>query len=56
MTTSPTSSSTPWVLKATITTARAADARWQEQLDALRPIATYNPDSQAWRVQGSGCV
>ncbi|MGP4091730.1 hypothetical protein [Streptomyces sp. KR55] len=38
MTTSPPSSDMSWVLKATITAARAADARWQEQLDVLGTV------------------
>ncbi|PAZ10491.1 hypothetical protein CLM62_40785 [Streptomyces sp. SA15] len=52
MTTSPNSptGSTHWVLQATITTAHADGSRWHEQLDTLRPIATYDPDAQVWRA------
>ncbi|MEU9662832.1 hypothetical protein [Streptomyces chartreusis] len=51
MTTSPNSRETAWVLEASIRTAPAADAHWQAQLDRLRPIATYDPDTQTWRAR-----
>lgn len=52
MTTSPNSptGSARWVLQATITTGHADGSRWHKQLDTLRPIATYNPDTQMWRA------
>ncbi|MEU3620190.1 hypothetical protein ABZ725_49155 [Streptomyces sp. NPDC006872] len=48
MTSSPNSRDSAWVLEATIRTARAADPQWQEQLDRLRPIASYDPETQTW--------
>ncbi|WP_145969086.1 hypothetical protein [Streptomyces hyaluromycini] len=48
MTASPNSLDGAWVLEATIQTARAADAQWQEQLDRLRTIASYDPETQTW--------
>ncbi|MFD8725273.1 hypothetical protein ACFV2H_46870 [Streptomyces sp. NPDC059629] len=48
MTTSPNSRDDAWVLEATIQTARAADSQWQEQLDRLRTIASYDPETQTW--------
>lgn len=52
MTTSPNSptGSAHWVLQATITTGHGDGSRWHAQLDTLRPIATYNPDTQMWRA------
>ncbi|MGQ4437163.1 hypothetical protein [Streptomyces sp. SAS_260] len=40
-----------WVLEATVRTAPAADAQWQEQLDRLRPIASYDPATQTWHAR-----
>ncbi|MBT2423765.1 hypothetical protein J7F01_15035 [Streptomyces sp. ISL-22] len=37
-------------MEATIRTAPAADPHWQEQLDKLRPIATYDPETQTWHA------
>lgn len=51
MTNSPKSPESAWVLEATIRTASAADAQWQEQLDRLRPIALYDPETQTWHAR-----
>lgn len=51
MTPSPNSRDSAWVLKATIRTAPAADPHWQEQLDRLRPIATYDRETQTWHAR-----
>ncbi|MCX4598407.1 hypothetical protein OG819_55730 [Streptomyces sp. NBC_01549] len=51
MTNSPNSSESAWVLEATIRTASAADAQWQEQLDRLRPIALYDLETQTWHAR-----
>ncbi|MGW3313516.1 hypothetical protein ACWDG9_43905 [Streptomyces sp. NPDC001073] len=51
MTISPNSLDSAWVLEDTIRTAPAADSQWREQLDRLRPIASYAPESQTWRAR-----
>ncbi|WP_328372755.1 hypothetical protein OG800_48800 [Streptomyces sp. NBC_00445] len=51
MTTSPNSRDNAWMLEATIRTAPAADPQWQEQLDKLRTIATYDPATQTWHAR-----
>jgi hypothetical protein len=51
MTTPPNSRANAWVLEATIRTAPAADPHWQEQLDRLRPIASYNTETQTWHAR-----
>ncbi|WP_331732156.1 hypothetical protein [Streptomyces sp. NBC_00989] len=51
MTSSPNSRDSAWVLEATIRTAPAADHQWREQLDRLRPIASYDPETQTWRTR-----
>ncbi|MER5757253.1 hypothetical protein [Streptomyces sp. NPDC002088] len=38
-------------MEATIRTAPAADPLWQEQLDRLRPIASYDPETQTWHAR-----
>lgn len=38
------------MLEATIQTVPAAHSQWQEQLDRLRPIATYDPQTQTWHA------
>ncbi|WP_225626587.1 hypothetical protein [Streptomyces werraensis] len=40
-----------WVLEAAIRTAPAADPQWQEQLDRLRQIALYDPESRTWHAR-----
>ncbi|MEU3760065.1 hypothetical protein [Streptomyces albogriseolus] len=40
-----------WVLEAVIRTAPAADPQWQEQLDRLRQIASYDLESQTWHAR-----
>ncbi|MFJ2397299.1 hypothetical protein ACIOTI_31660 [Streptomyces sp. NPDC087843] len=37
-----------WILQITITSAQAAKAQWNEQLDKLRPIAGYDEATQTW--------
>lgn len=39
------------MLEATIRTAPVADSQWQEQLDRLRQIASYDPETQTWHVR-----
>lgn len=39
------------MLEATIRTAPAADPQWQEQLDRLRPIASYDQQTQTWHTR-----
>ncbi|MFM9700684.1 hypothetical protein [Streptomyces europaeiscabiei] len=51
MTSSPNSREDAWVLEATLRTAPAADPHWQEQLDRLRPIASYDPETQTWHAR-----
>jgi hypothetical protein len=51
MTTSLNSRENAWVLEATIRTAPAADPHWQKQLDRLRPIATYDRETQTWHAR-----
>ncbi|MFI6341065.1 hypothetical protein [Streptomyces sp. NPDC050535] len=51
MTSSPNSRENAWVLEATIWTARAADTHWQEQLNTIRPVAAYDPETQTWRAR-----
>ncbi|MET9759950.1 hypothetical protein ABZ016_12955 [Streptomyces sp. NPDC006372] len=51
MTSSPNSPIRSWVLEATIRTAPAADPQWQEQLDRLRQIASYDPKTQTWHAR-----
>lgn len=51
MISSPNSRDNAWVLEATIQTAPAAGPQWQEQLDRLRPIATYKPETQTWHAR-----
>ncbi|MYS92292.1 MULTISPECIES: hypothetical protein [Streptomyces] len=51
MTPSPNSRDSAWVLEAIIRTAPAADPRWQEQLDRLRPVATYDRETQTWHAR-----
>jgi hypothetical protein len=51
MTSSPNSRDNAWVLEATIRTAPAADPQWREQLDRLRQIASYDPETQTWRAR-----
>ncbi|MFF5188796.1 hypothetical protein ACFY30_34360 [Streptomyces sp. NPDC000345] len=51
MTTSPNFRDNAWVLEATIQTAPAADAQWQKQLDKLREIAAYEPETQTWHAR-----
>ena len=51
MTNSSNSRDNAWVLEATIRTASAADLQWREQLDRLRPIASYDPETQTWRAR-----
>ncbi|MET9083236.1 hypothetical protein ABZX77_15300 [Streptomyces sp. NPDC004237] len=50
MTSSPNSRDSAWVLEAAIQTAPAADLQWQEQLNRLRPIASYEPETQTWHA------
>ncbi|MFC5220028.1 hypothetical protein [Streptomyces coerulescens] len=38
-------------MEATIQTAPAADPQWQEQLDRLRGIASYVPETQMWHAR-----
>jgi hypothetical protein len=38
-------------LEAIVQTAPAADPQWQEQLDRLRPIATYDPETRTWSAR-----
>ncbi|WP_189317598.1 hypothetical protein [Streptomyces brasiliensis] len=49
--TSPNSPQGVWVLEATIQTAPAADSQWQEQLDRLRQIASYDLETQTWHAR-----
>ncbi|MFC9930001.1 hypothetical protein [Streptomyces sp. NPDC127190] len=51
MTSSPNSPDRAWVLEAAIRTAPAADPQWQEQLDRLRQVATYDPETQTWHAR-----
>ena len=51
MTHSPNYPENAWVLEATIRTAPTADAQWREQLDRLRPIASYDPAAQTWHAR-----
>jgi hypothetical protein len=51
MTSPPNSPETAWVLEATIQTAPAAHSQWQEQLDRLRPIASYDTETQTWHAR-----
>jgi hypothetical protein len=51
MTPSLNSHDTAWVLEATIRTAPADDPHWQEQLDRLRPLATYDRETQTWHAR-----
>ncbi|MGW1807142.1 hypothetical protein [Streptomyces sp. NPDC002078] len=51
MTSSPNFRDHAWVLEATIRTAPAADTQWQEQLDRLRGIASYDPETQTWHAR-----
>ncbi|MGW3850289.1 hypothetical protein [Streptomyces fagopyri] len=37
-----------WLLEITITSAQAAKAQWNEQLNKLRPIAGYDESTQTW--------
>ncbi|MFG2425219.1 hypothetical protein ACGFWD_40205 [Streptomyces sp. NPDC048448] len=37
-----------WILQITITSAQAAKAQWNKQLDMLRPIAGYIEATQTW--------
>lgn len=39
------------MLEATIRTAPAAHSQWQEQLDRLRQIASYDPETQTWHAR-----
>ncbi|MFI1035151.1 hypothetical protein [Streptomyces sp. NPDC020951] len=48
MTSSPNFRDSAWVLEATIRTAPTSDPQWQEQLDRLRPIASYDQQTQTW--------
>ncbi|MGA5506973.1 hypothetical protein [Streptomyces umbrinus] len=50
MTISPNSRESVWVLEATIWAARAAEPHWQEQLNTLRSVAAYAPETQTWRA------
>ncbi|MFE9883151.1 hypothetical protein [Streptomyces sp. NPDC005784] len=50
MTSSPNSRESAWVLEAAIRTAPAADPQWQQQLDRLRDIASYDPETQTWHA------
>ncbi|MGP4088623.1 hypothetical protein [Streptomyces sp. KR55] len=51
MTSSPNSRDSTWVLEATIRTAPTADPQWQEQLGRLRPVASYDPETQTWHAR-----
>ncbi|MER6358574.1 hypothetical protein ABT186_44035 [Streptomyces sp. NPDC001634] len=51
MTSSPNSPDCAWVLEATIRAAPAADPQWQEQLDRLRQIASYDLETQTWHAR-----
>ncbi|MFD5952112.1 hypothetical protein ACFWAZ_39920 [Streptomyces collinus] len=51
MTSSPNYSEDAWVLEATIRTAPAANPQWQKQLDRLRGIASYDPETQTWHAR-----
>ncbi|MFJ4525624.1 hypothetical protein ACIP4Y_32560 [Streptomyces sp. NPDC088810] len=51
MTRLPNSPSEARVLEATIRTAPAADPQWQEQLDRLRTIASYDPETRTWHAR-----
>jgi hypothetical protein len=51
MTSSPNSPDKAWVLEATVRTAPAAEPQWQEQLDRLRKIASYDPETQTWHAR-----
>ena len=50
MTTSPNSPDKTWVLKATIWAARAGDLQWTEQLNRLRPVASYDDNTKTWHL------
>ncbi|MDQ1031532.1 hypothetical protein QF035_009114 [Streptomyces umbrinus] len=39
------------MLEANIQTASAADPQWHEQLDKLRVIATYAPETRTWHAR-----
>ncbi|MEU0027381.1 hypothetical protein [Streptomyces sp. NPDC006335] len=39
-----------WVLKATIWAAPAAAPQWKEQLNRLRPIASYDDTTKTWQA------
>ncbi|MFE8950438.1 hypothetical protein [Streptomyces sp. NPDC007856] len=51
MTSSPNFPEGAWVLEATIQAAPAADPQWQEQLDRLRPFASYDTETQTWHAR-----
>jgi hypothetical protein len=51
MTSSPNSPDRAWVLEATIRTAPVAAPQWQAQLDRLRQIASYDPETQTWHAR-----
>jgi hypothetical protein len=39
-----------WLLRITIAAAPANAVQWQEQLQLLRSLVTYDPSSQTWRT------
>ncbi|GGJ63171.1 hypothetical protein [Streptomyces brasiliensis] len=51
MTSSPNSRDSAWVLEATIRTAPVAEPQWQEQLNGLHTIASYDPQTQTWHAR-----
>ncbi|MEU6381644.1 hypothetical protein [Streptomyces sp. NPDC046909] len=51
MTSSPNSPDSARVLEAIIQTAPATDPQWQEQLDRLRPIASYVLETKTWHAR-----
>ncbi|NUR01878.1 MAG: hypothetical protein HOY79_36715 [Streptomyces sp.] len=51
MTASPNFPDNAWVLKATIRAAQTGDHQWKEQLNRLRPIASYDDDNtKTWHT------
>ncbi|MDQ0904213.1 hypothetical protein QFZ22_000198 [Streptomyces canus] len=51
MTNSPNSPDQAWVLKATIWAEPAAAPQWKEQLNRLRPIASFDDTTKTWQAR-----
>ncbi|MEU0030791.1 hypothetical protein [Streptomyces sp. NPDC006335] len=51
MTSPPNSPDHGWVLKATICAAPAAAPQWKEQLNRLRPIASFDDTTKTWQAR-----